>query len=256
MRKRTMLRAAGLVVFGMGLGWVACASETGDGTANLLSSIPTGGDPLVTYLDETYGIRVSGLKATLETTVEEDGAIVTTGLATLDVDGLGSRVMDIEEYIYSEAAGEIVLAVAEDESGDERYFEVNLDESWVAFSNYLTEDRVRGVAVGRNVDGSYTVWKFDDEVDGGRDREEIVDDGYEALQIVQEYAEFNTITPHVMLMAIALAHTEMPEARTPSSCTNTALGPPVCALFKEFCDCAACSVLGQTGGACSLCPKL
>ena len=62
--------------------------------------------------------------------------------------------------------------------------------------------------------------------------------------------------PYLLLTAFAAAQNATPEARVGLFAKpNTAAPPPVCEIFKEFCDCAACLVLDRQG-ACDLCPNL
>jgi hypothetical protein len=82
-----------------------------------------------------------------------------------------------------------------------------------------------------------------------------VPNGFEALKLVEQYNAFKTISPYILLTAVAVGHTSTPEARVPTKCSDTAATPVVCDIFKEFCDCAACLVLNRKG-ACSQCPKL
>lgn len=105
--------------------------------------------------------------------------------------------------------------------------------------------------MSKNPDDTYDVWAFDGEA---MDQFLTVSNGHEALKLVEEYNDFKTISPYIM-MAIAAAHTTLPEARVPMACGDTAMSPPVCEIFKEFCDCAACLVLDRQG-ACDLCPEL
>jgi len=105
-------------------------------------------------------------------------------------------------------------------------------------------------------DETYDVWAFDGET---KEQYLTVPNGYEALKVVEAYNEFKTISPHILLMAIAAAHTPVPEARLQVTCNTgldrVAASTPVCDIFKEFCDCAACLVLDRNG-ACDRCPEL
>ncbi|MGB1014879.1 MAG: hypothetical protein ACPG4T_12145 [Nannocystaceae bacterium] len=106
--------------------------------------------------------------------------------------------------------------------------------------------------MSKNPDGTYDVWAFDGD---NMDQFVTVENGYRALKIVEEYNEFKEISPFILLTGFAVAHTALPEARLPIYCTDTAETPPVCDIFREFCDCAACLVL-EREGACEPCPDL
>lgn len=211
---------------------------------------------LVTMLREDYGIRITGLTEIADSAVmESDGSVTVSGNGTIEVEGLGAVDIFIEETVSPAAqGGDVLLFVQEVDSGNERYFLHNVQENFVTIGEDVTDDEVRGVTVSRNADGTYVVWTFDETT--GEDTRQTVPNGFEALQIVREYNDFSTVSPHVMLTAFALAHTSSPEGRTPTQCVDTAQGPPVCSLFEEFCDCAACFALGRVDGTCASCPDL
>lgn len=244
-----------------------CSEDTSDsGTTPSEAGM---GDPvLVEYLQTQFGLRMTGFDQNAEFVVDEHGDAVLESEFTFEVNGLGARKMYLEEVLpAAEEGGGIILGVEDIESGDMRYFDYNPTENYVLFS-YDTEAPdapdgyyERGAAVRANEDGTYTVWYFDESVTGERVDEERVDEvtvanGYEALRIVEQYNEFSTISPHIMLTAVAVGHTETPEARIPIDCNDTAPGPPVCSLFKEFCDCVACATIAKGGQDCGLCPEL
>lgn len=234
------------------------------GAPERLPGLPTEGDPeLAQHLKDTFGIRLIGSNVDPNFYVDEDGDGIFTAEFAIDVEGLGARDLLVEEVVFSAAAGGGVCLYIEDiETGASRYFDFNTTDNYILFSQDLRapddpEFVERGAAVGRNPDGTYTVWTFDDEVDGGREDETTVATGYDALRLMEEYTDFNSIDPHIMLAAVAIGHTPVPEARVPVNCDSgsLALRPSVCSLFKEFCDCAACATLDRDGD-CHLCPEL
>ena len=147
--------------------------------------------------------------------------------------------------------GDTTLFVSNLDGSDERYF------LYDQVNNYITIGGLtKGAAVSKNPDGSYDVWAFDGPDNKNQDL--TVPNGFEALKIVEQYNEFKTISPYILLPAFASAHTPASEARNVSDCTSSsrsASAPVVCEIFKEFCDCAACLVLKRQG-ACAQCPKL
>ena len=114
----------------------------------------------------------------------------------------------------------------------------------------------QGIGVDKLGDGTYEVWTF---AGNGEVDVQGVTDGYEALRLVEEHAQLSLISPHVLLMAFAMAHTPSYEARMQIKCnggsTAIAAQPVVCDIFKEFCDCAACLVVDRPG-PCDQCPNL
>lgn len=227
------------------------------GVAGMLSCAPPSGEDegapqdqtLPDYLDDVWGIRIDGFDETEEILEGDDGTILITGVGTITVDGLGSSELSTETIISpQELGGDVTFFVSNLDGSEQRYFLYDVDENYITIG-----DLVKGVAVSGNPDGTYEVWAFDGDT---QDMFVTVEDGYQALQMVEQYNGFTDISPYIMLMAFAVAHTPaVIEARTPSSCTNTASEPTVCDIFKEFCDCAACLVLDRQG-ACEPCPEL
>lgn len=204
-------------------------------------------DQVPAYLKNTWGIELSGFTGDFE--VANDGTQTYSGSARITVDGLGASNIQTQTLVSPMSqGGDTTLFVSNSDGSQERYFLYALAQNYITIGD--TKDK--GVAVSKNGDGTYEVWAFDG---GNKDQFLTVPNGYEALKLVEQYNEFKTISPYILLAAFAVAHTSPPEARTPSSCTNTAATPVVCELFKEFCDCAACLVLKRQG-ACTLCPKL
>lgn len=84
---------------------------------------------------------------------------------------------------------------------------------------------------------TYDVWAFDGDT---MDTLTTVNNGFEALRLVEEYNEFTEISPFILLTAFAVAHGPAPEARAadiPIS-NGVAGATAVCDIFKELCDCA------------------
>lgn len=221
---------------------VAALASCADNTAD------TGGDQaLGSYLKDKWGIVVSdfGVDAFI---VDDDGTQTLIDEGVITVDGLGSQELSTMTIIDPVASGgQVSFFVSNTDLSDERYFLYDPVENYVTIG-----DLTRGVAVSKNPDDTYDVWAFDGEA---MDQFLTVPNGYEALRLVEQYNDFKTISPYIMLMAFAAAHTTVPEARVPIHCYDTAVSPPVCEIFKEFCDCAACLVLDRQG-ACDLCPDL
>lgn len=223
------------------------ASDTDD-TGGETGTVDTGGDQtLAGYLKDKWGIAVSDF-AVDAFLVGDDGTQVLVDDGIITVDGLGSQEVSTETIIApASQGGQISFFVANADLSDERYFLFDQVENYVTIG-----DLTRGVAVSKNPDGTYDVWAFDGDA---MDQFLTVPNGYEALKLVEQYNDFKSISPFIMLMAFAAAHTTVPEARVPIHCGDTAVSPPVCEIFKEFCDCAACLVLDRQG-ACDPCPQL
>ncbi len=225
------------------LALVAALSACSDDGA----SDTSGDQTLAGYLKDKWGIAVSDFEGDAFI-VGDDGTQVLLDDGVITVDGLGSQEVSTETIISpASQGGQISFFVANADLSEERYFLFDQVENYVTIG-----DLTRGVAVSKNPDGTYDVWAFDGEA---MDQFLTVPNGYEALKLVEQYNDFKSISPYIMLMAFAAAHTTVPEARFPIRCGDTAVTPPVCEIFKEFCDCAACLVLDRQG-ACELCPEL
>ena len=218
------------------------AADTDDGASD------TGGDQtLAEYLKSNWGIVVSDFDVDTFI-VDDDGTQTLIDDGVITVEGLGSQELSTMTIIDPVASGgQVSFFVSNTDLSDERYFLFDPVENYVTIG-----DLTRGVAVSKNPDSTYDVWAFDGDA---MDQFLTVPNGYEALKLVEQYNDFKTISPYIMLMALAAAHTTVPEARTPTSCGDTAASPPVCEIFKEFCDCAACLVLDRMD-TCDLCPDL
>jgi len=240
----------------------ACSGDDSgavDPRLELLRSVQP--DPeLAAFLKDNFGIQMRGLEQSADFVYESDGTLVASSDGVIEVDGLGSTEIFVHEIIYPQAeGGDVELYIEDRQTGDNRYFYYDPVDNFVVFVKELEEglggleDPERGATVSRNEDGTYSVWTFDDAVAPDEEVVQTVLDGYAALALVNEFAEFNEIPPFIALSAIAIGYTDVPEGRFPLVCTtDTALRPPVCTSFKEFCDCAACQVSGREG--CELCP--
>lgn len=210
------------------------------------------GDPaLVNYLKNTWGISISGF--TGDFTVAADGTQRYDGTGKITVDGLGADEIASSTIVSPMAkGGDTTLFVSNLDGSDARYFLYDQVQNYITIGS-LT----KGAALSKNPDGTYDVWAFDGTSNKNQDR--IVPNGFEALKIVEQYNEFKTISPYILLSAIAFAHTSAPEARIQIKCnggsSRVAATPVVCDIFQEFCDCAACLVL-KRNGACGQCPQL
>jgi len=225
------------------LALAACADDDAADTA-VDNALPE-------YLKNTWGIVVTDFTVD-DFMVEADGTQVLIDDGTITVDGLGAaKVSTITLIDPAASGGAVSYLVSSADLSEERYFIYNRLENYVVFGDFT-----RGVAVMKNPDETYDVWAFDGD---NKEQYVTVPNGYEALKVVEAYNEFRSISPHILLMAIAAAHTPVPEARTQIFCSGgldrVAAATPVCDIFKEFCDCAACLVL-ERNGACDSCPAL
>ena len=244
--RKTLLQAS--LPIGLIVAVIACTKAINDNE-------PPPGDPeLIAYLDEEWGIRF--FRTYWETGTEKGGEF-TFMVVQAEVDGLGSRELEIEEVNYTdEPDGIIEYMIADVQTDEDRFFTHNTVENYISFSD---PEEQRGVYVSGNTDGTYEIWTYDD-VAGEEDRQ-TVPDGYQALRVVEEYSAFKDAPPHVLLMAFAMAQSSPPENRVSVECTaqltdyDQAPAPAPCDLFKEFCECAACLVL-EREGACEPCPDL
>lgn len=220
------------------------------------AAYPPANPELIAYLSSQFGTSVDLF------VVGELSDAYTDGELTVTVEGFGTRTLRMEEIVSPLTEGGGVLLHLEDtETGDTRFFDYDRSENSITFGRDLLEPdapgfKERGVTVHQREDGKYVVWAFDD--DARREMEQVVDDGYQALQTVNEYNEFNSIPPHIMMTAIAVGHASVPEVRQFVDIRSemVAATPPVCTVFKAFCDCAACTVLARDGDSCDLCPQL
>ena len=214
-----------------------------------------GGDQTVqTYLKKSWGIELTQFD-NAEVLVGEDGTQVFSDDGVITVDGLGEYEVSTETIISPVSqGGQVSFFVSNLDLSDERYFLFDQVENYITIG-----DLTRGVAVSKNPDNTYDVWAFDGDA---MDSFSTVPNGFEALKLVEQYNDFKSIPPYLLLTAFAAAHNGTPEARIPLclpglKCRDQSVAaqPPVCELFKEFCDCAACLVLDRQG-ACDLCPDL
>lgn len=225
----------------------ACSTDAGDPSG--------GGDKTVAeYLKHSWGIELTQFD-NAEILVGEDGTQVHSDDGVITVEGLGEYEVSTETIISpASQGGQVSFFVSNLDLSDQRYFLYDQVENYITIG-----DLTRGVAVSKNPDNTYDVWAFDGDA---MDSFSTVPNGFEALKLVEQYNDFKSIPPYLLLTAFASAHNPTPEARIPlcvidNSCAKTqvAAQPPVCELFKEFCDCAACLVLDRQG-ACDLCPNL
>jgi len=214
-------------------------ADTGGGTDQTVAD----------YLQKTWGIAFSQFD-NRDILVGDDGTQVLTDDGVITVEGLGEYEVSTETIISpTSQGGQVSFFVSNLDLSDERYFLYDQVENYITIG-----DLTRGVAVSKNPDDTYDVWAFDGEA---MDSFSTVPNGYEALKLVEQYNEFKTLPPYLLLTAFGAAHNATPEARgtIPVGVQNTAAPAPVCEIFKEFCDCAACLVLDRQG-ACEPCPNL
>lgn len=206
------------------------------------------------YLRDTWGIWMTGFLDDGELKPAADGSLELMGTGKITVDGLGTAdITTLTRVAPLAMGGTTTLAVADPVDRKARLFHYDPTQNYLAI--YAADPNTlqpKGVAVSKHPDGGYRVWAFEDLSMVQTVR---APDGYEALRLVEKYNEFKALSPYVLLTAFAIAHSPTPEARASIPCRDTALTPPVCDLFKEFCECAACLVLNRQG-ACGQCPKL
>lgn len=209
--------------------------------------------PMAIYLRETWGIRIAGFEDWDGTqfVIAADGVAEAQGIGIIDVAGFGTEEIIVEEEVYPQAqGGDTTVLVALADGSDERYFRYNPVENYILIGN---EDQ--GVAIDNNEDGTYTLWTY---VGDEEEQPHSVGSGFEALLLADEFAGLSEISPHVLLMAFAMAHSPTYEARIQVFCSgglDQSSQPVVCEIFEEFCECAACLVLGRQG-VCDECPEL
>ncbi len=242
--KSRHIRLAALFPMAMGglLGSLGCSST---------SPAPApASDPVADYLDTKWGIRLSGLEEAADNfIVQEDNSVFTQATAHIDVDGLGGQDLEVTELVDSaQNGGDATFFVSLPGMVDERYFLFSPKDNYITIG-----DGTQGAAVSQNPDGTYEVWTF---VGDSKDMVQTVPNGLEALKLIEQYNGFKDTTPFILLTGFAAAHYPAYDARGLHSCkSDTAAPPVVCDIFKEFCDCAACSVMNKAG-ACELCPGL
>ncbi|MEZ4269603.1 MAG: hypothetical protein R3F39_24860 [Myxococcota bacterium] len=186
----------------------------------------------------------------------DDGTGELVGDAQVTIAGKGTHTVLVEEYIEPAAKGaRVTLFVTDETAGTERFFHYEPGDNAV-----VVGDDKGGVFVFQNPDGSYDVVTGLFDGPESEDVEIHAEDGYAAYQIVKDYNQFTTTTPHAMLMAYAMAQHAGPEARTAipllisgGNQVVDATPPEVCGVFKAFCDCVACDFSG-VGSDCHLCP--
>ena len=64
--------------------------------------------------------------------------------------------------------------------------------------------------MSKNPDDTYDVWAFDGD---DMDQYLTVPNGYEVLKLVEQYNDFKSISPYLLLTAFAAAHGPQHEAR-------------------------------------------
>lgn len=213
------------------------------------------------HLIDTWGISTSGFDTWDGTQFEfaADGTATAFGEGTIHVRGLGAADVIVTEIVEPASAGGMTtLHVSLADGSSERTFEYVPEWGGIAFGG--EED---GVAIDANPDGTYDVFTYDETfpfLEGEPTSAPVtVEDGVEALWYLREYGDIETASPYVFLFAFALAHSPAYEARFQVKCnmntSSIAAQPAVCDVFKDFCDCAACFVLGRAG-ACEFCPEL
>ncbi|MGB1016309.1 MAG: hypothetical protein ACPG4T_19385 [Nannocystaceae bacterium] len=225
-------------------------SETGEtGETSETGETGPGDQTLRDHLWSTWGIRLHDFDVDVFD-VDSDGTQQLIDDGTIEVEGLGMWEISTMTIIDPAAmGGQTSVFISNTDLTEERYFLYDPVENYITIG-----DLTKGVSVSKNPDNTYDVWAFDGDA---QDEHMTVNDGFAALQLVEQYNEFKVISPYILLSAFALAHTSTPEARMAAAVgrSNVASDMPVCDIFKEFCDCAACLVLDREG-ACEPCPQL
>jgi len=241
----------------LSLGAAGCSGSTGvtesdagssSGNESETGSSSGESNDLPEYLADNWGIRLFDFDADVFD-VDEDGRQTIFDDGRIEVEGLGSWEVSLMTIVDpASLGGQTSIFVSNLDLTEERYFLFDPVENYITIG-----DLTKGVAVSKNPDTTYDVWAFDGDT---MDTLTTVDNGFEALKLVEEYNEFTEISPFILLTAFAVAHGPPPEARAADvPVTSVAGATPVCDIFKEFCDCAACLVL-EREGACDLCPEL
>lgn len=233
-----------------GLALVSCSSEpTPEPSA---ASLYAPDAELISYMKDTWGISISGFRETWAQEQQADGTITSTGTGKILVDGLGEQTLTTNTVVIPDEFGTTTsFFVSLPDGSDERYFLYDRMNNYVTIGN---ANDSQSVIVSVNPDKTYQV---DTAIGDVRTTVGTNMTGYQALVEVEKYNQFKSISPHIFLMAFVAAHTPSTlESRGAIVCQwNTAAAPAVCSIFKEFCDCAACSVLNKQG-ACDSCPEL
>ncbi|MCA9637425.1 MAG: hypothetical protein KC420_15470 [Myxococcales bacterium] len=236
----------------------SASGDTDGGTSDTgaTGDTDTAGQSVDDYLWETWGIRLLNFDDDGYFDVDENDVQVFMNDGTIEVEGLGTWEIATTSVVDPVAMGGTTsIFVSNADLSEERYFLYDPVEGYITIGDFT-----KGVAVSKNPDGTYDVWAFDGDA---MDTTTTVDNGFEALKLVEQYNDFTQISPYILLTAFAAAHIPTPEPR----CTSYQEGyqqkepdwraatPPVCEIFQEFCDCAACLVLDRQG-ACAPCPPL
>lgn len=186
----------------------------------------------------------------------EDGSIELSGVGLVTIEGRGAHEIDALGHIDPLAVSTSrFLSTIDLDTGVERIFHYDAVDNLLVIG-----DEEGGVFVFANPDNSYDVFisRFD-EPDG---REEFIhaEDGFEAWRLLSAYNEFNTASPHSVLMGLAMGTGNLVDARSLSICVNPgcpdgvdADAPPLCASFEAVCQCTACWTTGSTDPMCDAC---
>jgi hypothetical protein len=249
--KHEKLYQAGLALVS-GLVLMGCGSDPAPAPVNSPPSVDT---ELVAYLKDNWGITVSGFRDTWMEYTAEDGTMSATGTGKITVDGLGTQELSTNTVVIPDEFGTTTsFFVSLPDGSDERYFLYDRMNNYVTIGN---ANDSQSVIVSANPDKTYQV---DTAIGDAWTTVGTNMTGYQALLEVEKYNQFKSISPHIFLMAFAAAHTPSTlESRLIITCDQglsmAAAAPAVCSIFREFCECAACSVLNKQG-ACSACPEL
>ncbi len=208
-------------------------------------------DPTRAYLSDTWGITLTGFEGLSSDRFEirEDGTAVTRGEGTIRVDALGTRALAVDEEVAPQSSGGATTAIIAEAGGDISYLSYEPMIGRLAFGDLTTE-----MGIDANPDGTFRVWRFSDALEA--DETIATTDGVGSYQHVEANGGLEDDSPYLLLMAVALGHAPVYEARVWVRDGTQAVASSLvaCETFKAFCDCVACHALDGVG--CDACPTL
>ena len=223
---------------------VACSTEVPD-----VYLVDTSG---VFFAWSEYGVEITEFEEWgRDARGKANGAVELSGIATVSIEGKGSReIAAVATIEPPERGGQRSLTTLDKTTDNTRGFFWDPDENAVFFG---TDDA--GVAVWANPDGSYDLGLT--SMAAFRSPVELVHaEGYEVFHRLQEYAAFTEGSEHALMLAASMGMGAqiVPESRSmptcsipncPTGCGGGADGPILCDLFPEICVCITCSVAGN-----------
>lgn len=242
------IRAVAVVALILAGGGLASCDDDADDAAQ-----PASDPALVAFLLSEYGLRLE--LAAWSNTVEANDRIRMQGRYRVELDGERVGEVDFDETVDSAAAGGTIrIVLTDDATRTTRDFQWSTVESYFGVERYTAAgpDEAMGVLVLPDGDRTYRVMRYDvaaaTETELGRGLS-----GREAYGLMDAEADLSGAPQPLSLAIFAIAHTAPPEARLPSSCSETAASPAFCDVFAGLCDCIPCLMLGQQD-QCGRCP--